>query len=578
MAYSLVARRRALGGRVVSGLLCGLPTALGLVVAACVAGEDAASSSEAAVGTEPAVRPPVLGWGTWNRFRCEYDEAKLLASADALVASGMRDAGYDTFILDDCWQDGARDESGELRGDPARFPRGMKAFGDDLHARGLKFGIYSAVGNVTCELRPGSWEHEEIDARTFASWGVDFLKLDWCWHAGALEAFGQLEAKAAYEKMAAALAATGRPIVFSIASMGTREAVMVMREKWIGEWAPAISDMWRVSGDITNDWTGVTHNLARANDWAASARPGRYNDPDNLQVGNGVLTLEESRTHLSMWAIAGAPLIAGNDLREMADETRALLTNRDVIAIDQDARLVQGTKVYEASGLEVWSKPLAPRGGKERRAVAFYNPTNRERSASVGWDVVGLAPARAHVRDVWTGAESESDGFRATVPPHGVTLLLVDGAPAPAPRGEPFVSDLVFTYAANYWGVVERDRSVGDRAPGDGRPLSVGGQRFEKGIGVHAPSEVRVRLGKACSSLHAEIGLDDEGLWDGGATFEVWGDDARLYASDLRHKGPALPIDVDVAGREELRLVVRGGGALDFDHADWAGARLRCAP
>jgi len=585
-------------GRLLCPLFLASSSLLASACGAAPATDEGAAQESGLVSPAPVTpfaerpaRPPVMGWGTWNRFHCGLDEKTLLETADALVSSGMRDAGYDTFVIDDCWQ-GGRDASGTLIADPVKLPHGMKALGDALHARGLRFGIYSAVGMVTCELRPGSWGHEDHDAATFASWGVDFLKQDWCWHAGVLERVGALSARDAYAKMRGALDRAGREIVFSVASMGTREAIMVMPEKFVGEWAPGIADMWRVGGDITNDWAGVTHGLLKSNDWAASAAPGRYNDPDNLQVGNGApcdshehvpceshgLSPTEGRAHFSMWAVAGAPLIAGNDLRAMDDDTRKILLHREVIAIDQDPRMIQGTKVKETlEGLQIWSKPLA---GSGRRAVAFFNPTEREAGASIRWSDVGLRDAPARVRDLWEEASPARDlaGFTALVPAHGVTLLVVDGAEPTPPRGDAWLSDQVFTYAANHWGLVERDRSVGDRDPDDGNALWVGSKRYDKGLGVHAPSDVRVHLGGACRSFEAEIGVDDETLWDSLTFFEVWGDGVQLYRSPPRAKGRALPISVDVSGRQELRLVVRGAGSTDFDHADWAAARLHCDP
>jgi len=549
-------------------------------VGGCAPLEPDAPSSDAAEveGAAPAsaARPPPMGWSSWNRFGCDIDEPTILTQAEALVASGLAAAGYDTVNVDDCWQ-GPRDASGRLTADRRRFPSGMKALGDRLHALGLKFGLYTAIGNVTCALRPGSYGREDLDARTFAEWGVDALKVDWCWHAGALEAVGALRPDEAYARFKAALAGAGRPIALSIASMGTREAVAIMPERNVGEWAPALGETWRVGGDITNDWTGVVHGLAGVNDWAAAVTPGHYADPDSLQIGNGALSADESRAHLSMWAVAGAPLVLGHDLRAMTPATRALLTNRAVVAIDQDARRTPGTKVAELpGGVEVWSKPLA---GAARRAVALFNPTGRAARATLGWDVVGLGTRHAVVRDVWSGEPpTTAAGWDALVPSHGVVLLDVTGALPDPPRGDAWVSDLTMTYAANYFGLVERDASVGSRRAGERRPLRVGGVPFAKGLGVHAPSVVKVHLGRACERFEATVGLDDEALAAGSVVFEVRADGALLRAAAIAERGQRRVVAADVRGRVELELRVRAAGATAFDHADWGSARVRCDP
>lgn len=544
----------------------------------CAPAEPDAASSEASEIAEAAANapPPPMGWSSWNRFGCDIDEPKILGQAEALVASGLSAAGYDTVNVDDCWQ-GPRDASGRLTADRRRFPSGMKALGDRLHALGLKFGLYTAIGDVTCALRPGSFGREDLDARTFAEWGVDTLKVDWCWHAGALEAVGALRPAEAYARFKAALDRAGRPIALSIASMGTREAVAIMPERNVGEWAPALGETWRVGGDITNDWTGVVHGLAGVNDWAAAVTPGHYADPDSLQIGNGALSIDESRAHLSMWAVAGAPLVLGNDLRAMTPATRDLLANRAVVAIDQDARRMPGTKVRELpGGVELWAKPLS---GTARRAVAIFNPTAREARASVSWDAVGLAPRSAAVRDVWAGGPPRSaTGWDGIVPSHAVVLLDVRGALPDPPRGDAWVSDLTATYAANYFGLVERDASVGSRRSGERRPLRIGGETFAKGLGVHAPSVVKVYLGRACERFEATVGLDDEALAAGSVVFEIRADGALLRSIAVAERGQRVAVSADVRGRAELELRARAAGATAFDHADWGSARVRCDP
>ncbi len=263
-----------------------------------------------------------MGWNSWNKFGCNVSEALIRQVADALVSSGMKDAGYQYVVIDDCWQV-SRDEQGRIVADPQRFPHGMKALADYVHGKGLKLGLYSDAGTATCQKRPGSRDHEGIDARTYAEWGVDYLKYDWC------NANGQ-DTRDAYAKMSRALAASGRPIVFSICEWGSTRP-------WL--WAQGVGQLWRATGDIQDCWDcgrswggmGVVHIIDLVADLYPFAGPGHWNDPDMLEIGNGGLTLAESRAHFSFWALLAAPLIAGNDLTAMTPEIRDVLTNRGVL-------------------------------------------------------------------------------------------------------------------------------------------------------------------------------------------------------------------------------------------------------
>jgi len=385
-----------------------------------------------------ALTPP-MGWNSWNRFGCDVDERVIRGTADALVASGMRDAGYKYVIVDDCWE-GPRDANGALTSDPRRFPSGIKALADYVHAKGLKFGLYSDAGERTCQNRPGSLNHEQQDAQTFAAWGVDYVKYDWCWTRGQY-------APDAYNTMSRALAATGRPIVFSICEWG-------LSDPW--DWAPPIGNLWRTAGDIADcfDCSGrrpepggpgrmvgqsdekgppppfigqMGLGVLEATDLQAglafAAGPGHWNDPDMLQVGNGGMTEEEDRAQFSLWAVLAAPLIAGNDLPHMSDQTRAILTNREVIAVDQDPAGIEGTRVVHTDFADVWSRRLADGG----RAVALLNRGIEPRQISVSWAKLKLAPGAAKVRDLWRGRDigSFNGSYQALVPPHGVVLIRV---------------------------------------------------------------------------------------------------------------------------------------------------------
>ena len=304
-----------------------------MLLVAMVCG-GAVMSAQAQKFPDLAKTPP-MGWNSWNRFQCNVSETLIRETADAMVVNGMRDAGYQYVNIDDCWH-GTRDTLGFIRPDPQRFPSGMKALADYVHGKGLKLGIYSDAGWKTCGGRPGSRGYEFQDAQQYARWGVDYLKYDWC-NADSLKASG------AYTTMRDAIYRAGRPMVFSICEWGDNQPTT---------WAPAIGHLWRTTGDITNCWDcelnhgtwsqwGVLQIIDKQKPLRRFAGPGHWNDPDMLEVGNG-MTVIEDRSHFTMWAMLAAPLIAGNDLRTMPATTREILTNREIIAIDQDSLGVQG--------------------------------------------------------------------------------------------------------------------------------------------------------------------------------------------------------------------------------------------
>jgi alpha-galactosidase len=317
-----------------------------------------------------ALTPP-MGWNSWNKFGCKaLTEQVVRDTANEMASNGMRDAGYAYLILDDCWA-GPRDARGDLTADPGKFPSGMKALGDYIHAKGLKFGIYSDAGKLTCAKQPGSQGHEYQDAMSFASWGVDYVKYDWC-HTGSRNT------EEAYALMADALRATGRDIVFSICNWGVdRPNESDKSLPW--EWGMKIGNLWRTTSDIRNDWQGrvrfglgVLDIVDKNEPLYPYAGPGHWNDPDMLEVGvdkNEGLTWEEQRSHFSLWAMMAAPLIVGNDLTIMDDATKDILLNKEVIAVDQDQLGAQGRRVRDDGDLEVWSKPLAD-GGRDHPAGA----------------------------------------------------------------------------------------------------------------------------------------------------------------------------------------------------------------
>jgi alpha-galactosidase len=341
-----------------------------------------------------AERPP-MGWNSWNTFAGNINEDLIQKTANAMVKSGMRDAGYVYVVLDDCWSTRARDSQGNLVADPAKFPSGMKALGDYLHERGLKFGIYNCAGSQTCAGYPGGAGHEEQDATLYASWGVDYLKYDWC-------NTGDADPRQRYGAIRDALYKAKRPVVLSMCEWGKSKP-------WL--WARDYAHLWRTTGDITDQWAGQPENvflssvksiLDRQVGLERYAGPDGWNDPDMLEVGNPGLTVEESRAHFSMWCMLAAPLMAGNDVRNMKPEIEAILTNADAIAIDQDAAGKQGYRERATAGVETWIKQLA--GGEW--AVCLLNSSDASAEAIVDWKSLrGLplveAPAGYQIYDVW---------------------------------------------------------------------------------------------------------------------------------------------------------------------------------
>jgi len=351
-------------------------------------------------------RTPPMGWNSWNHFGCDVSAQLIKETADALAKSGMRDAGYQYLVIDDCWQV-ARDAAGRLVADSVRFPGGMKPLADYVHSRGLKFGLYTDAGRQTCQRRPGTYGSEEIDARTFGEWGVDYVKEDWCNSEG-------LDGPTQYAKFRDALAKAGRPIVFSICEWGSNRP-------W--EWGPRTGNLWRTTGDIGDRWASMIALLDLNAQYALAASPGAWNDPDMLEVGNGGMTDDEYRAHFSLWAVMAAPLMAGNDVRTMPAATRDILLNKEVVAVDQDSLGVQGMLVQEpAPDLQVWSKPLSDGS----RAVVLFNRSTLQTVITASWRALGIrGPAR--VRDLWTHADLGTfpGRFMAPVPAHGVVMVRI---------------------------------------------------------------------------------------------------------------------------------------------------------
>ncbi|MET9730154.1 NPCBM/NEW2 domain-containing protein [Streptomyces sp. NPDC006458] len=633
----------------------------------------------AAVERDGLALTPPMGFNNWNSTHCraDFNEAMVKGIADIFVAKGLKEVGYEYVNLDDCWALPQRDAQGKLVPDPQRFPSGIKAVADYVHSKGLKFGIYTSAGTKTCDRIgfPGGLGHEYSDARQFADWGVDYLKYDNCSNQG-------VDARQRYTTMRDALRATGRPMVFSICEWGESKP-------W--EWASDVGHLWRTTGDINDSWGSTLAIMKKNLPLHAYAKPGNWNDPDMLEVGNGGMTGTEYRTQFSLWSIMAAPLLIGSDLRKADEKAFEILGNREVVAVDQDPLGRQGKVISSDGGRWVVAKEMT----EGSRAVALFNESDRpQRIATTALDVGLPQSAGYRMRDLWRHTDTSVAGtVAATVPAHGTVLVRLwadrhwksyppaleagqssawftqAGVPAevsttvtnlgrkkakslsvdltgPAgwavtptsptesgalragktltttwsvkappstrpgtydvtlsaayegpkgvtrvydqplavsvvvlpPDGTSYLSDTPWLSVSNGWGPVEKDRSVGESALGDGGPITIGGTRYTKGLGAHAPSVVEYYLGGECSSFKAMVGLDDETGTRGTAAFEVWVDGRKVTATEiLTNATPAQRLSAAVAGAETMRLVVTDGGdGISYDHADWADATLTC--
>lgn len=496
-----------------------------------------------------------MGWNGFNAFGCDgLDETILRAHVDALVTSGMQSAGYRYVNLDACWQ-AQRSETGERMFDPARLPGGIHALSEDVHAHGLLLGVFARAGE--CSGDPTGVGYEAMDAASYASWGVDYVKYAACRWGDA----GESEIR----PLAEALSEIERPMVLSIAVPPFQE------------WMPDVAQVWRTAADAAPTWSSILTSADATIPLAAYARPGAFNDPDMLEIGNAGLTLAEQRAHFSVWSILAAPLLAGNDLTLMTEETRDILTNSRVIALNQDPLGLQAALVRREGDVDILAKPLAECGA---RALVLFNRGEASAEVSVALEELWLERGDAIVEDLWSDAERVASfgDLTFTVEPHDARALRVTGVEPPLPSGRVYLSDLRFTYATNGYGPVELDTTNGEDEAFDGSPIRLRGAAYDKGLGVHAPSLLRYRLGQACSRFVADVGIDDDQAGRGSVQFEVWADGERLFQSGrLTGESPLHEVSVDVTDRRELRLFVGTGGDNDgLDHAVWAGARLEC--
>jgi alpha-galactosidase len=405
-----------------------------------------ASASPAQALDNGVGRTPPMGWNSWNTFGCNISETLIRQMTDAIVSTGMRDLGYQYVVLDDCWFNSNRDSAGNLQGDPTRFPSGMKALGDYIHGKGLKFGLYQAPLTKTCAQyfnsypgSTGSQGHEAQDARQFASWGVDYLKYDWCSPTGTIA-----EQVTTFAKMRDALAATGRPILYSINSNSVHSKTGPQRN-----WGD-VANIWRTTEDIQLAWdTGQANgypmgikNIVDVNvPLAGYAKPGGFNDPDMMEVGRGTLSDTEMRSHFALWAMMASPLIAGNDLRSMSTATQTILKNTRLIAIDQDTLGRQAASVVADANQRVLAKPLS----NGDVAVSLFNQSGATRTISTTAAAIGKTGSSFSLVDAWSGATTTTSGtISASVPAHGTVVYRVSGGGTGDPQ-TPSSTSLVST-------------------------------------------------------------------------------------------------------------------------------------
>ncbi len=487
---------------------------------------------------------PPMGWNSWNIFHGDINEAKIKQIADAMVSTGMKDAGYVYLNLDDNWMaNPARDSNGNLRADSSRFPNGIKSLADYVHSKGLKLGIYGDRGTMTCMNVPqsGSKGYEDKDAKTFASWGIDYLKYDNC------NIPGGSDMKTDYQKMQTALSNCGRPIVFSICAWEYQN------------WMPATGNLWRTTRDITDKWDtgtaffrGIINLIDENSQYTSSAKPGAWNDPDMLEIGNGGCTAEEYRTQMSMWSMMAAPLIAGNDIRNMNQTTKDILLNTEVIAIDQDPAGIQGSRIKSSNGLEVWCKPLG-NGAGTVKAVALLNRNSSAANITVNWSDIGLSGS-VSVRDLWAKADKGNftGSYTASVPSHGTVMLKVSSIPTQISAFTKIEAESYYTQSGIQTETCsEGGQNVGYIENGDymvfqNVDFGSGAGSFQARVASAAEGgKIEIRLDSSTGTLAGTCPVDGTGGW------QTWAD-AKCNVSG-------------VTGKHDLYLKFTGGSGYLFN-------------
>ncbi|HEY1661862.1 MAG TPA: NPCBM/NEW2 domain-containing protein [Verrucomicrobiae bacterium] len=518
-----------------------------------------------------ALTPP-MGWNDWNAYHCGISESAVTNNANVIASNGMESAGYQYVDIDDGWAS-SRNTFGVIQA-YTNFPDGMAFVANYVHSKGLKLGVYTDDGTNTCSTcistqynpigkDPGSYGYEYLDAFTYASWGADYLKDDNCNAAGE-------DGHAAYGRMSDGLIKSGRSIVLCLCGGENGNA------KGYESWSPVIGNYWRTTGDIGSTFASMISHLDQNSTTAFAAGPGRWNDPDMLEIGNGEFAANfvAAQTHFTMWCEMAAPLIAGDNLTTISPQSLAILTNSEAIAVDQDPAGEQGVVVGGIKdAAEVWSKPLGY--DFTTRAVAFLNRnTNSSATITCYWTNLDFqAGTTATVRDLWAHQDlgTFTNSFTATVPPYGSMLLKIIGTPMATPTpGTNFLSDLQPVYAYTGFGTIVPDKSIG------GKTIALGGLSYAHGVGVNSRSGIEYNLGGICSRFQATIGVDNEeiGSGSGSVDFHVYADGKEIYNSGFMYTNtPPQSINLDVTGVRRLTLGVGDADdGINYDHADWANA------
>jgi alpha-galactosidase len=643
-----------------------------------------------------ALTPP-MGWNSWYQYKCGVTQAEVLANAQALVSSGLAKLGYDYVNLDDCWMAPERTADGQLEGDPTTFPNGIAWLASQLHAMGLKLGLYESFGDTTCQGRPGSYGHYQQDADTFASWGVDFLKFDYC---GVPPGTTSADLESDYSQMSSDLLATGHHIVFSQelpVAAGDANPDNALYLPYIA-YSSEIANMWRMAPDETTSFAStVFGHLTDDLPLAGYAHPGAWNDMDMLLTGTTGYdwTPQQEQTQMSIWAEMASPLIASTDLTDMSASTEQILANKAVIAVDQDPLGKQGQLVAQQGTVDVVSKPLA--GGDA--AVLLANTGTSPQEVTTDATTIGLHRAGAYsVTDLWAGTTQETAGtISAFVPAQSAILLRVSpvfgpsvaryapetavsvsaevaptspgsqfsiaepgqtvavpasftndgrlpagrvvltvtgpsgwvsGAPVRAPllptgweingtwqvtvpagtaagtytltatasyswgrgqtasnssqttiqvavppTGSPTLDQLTWLSASNGFG------AIGINENHYGGPLSIHGTTYAHGLWVNSPATLYYFLGGNCSTLTADLGLDDSDKGTGSVVYEIYTDGNQVYDSGVvTNSTPTIHASVNVSGAKVLELEVAEGNGTDaYGNADFGNPQLTCS-